>query len=73
MCQLLTAPGSNRTCLTRLLQIRKTASAEEACLKLTALPPRLRPIFKQTGLDKLFEFSPDVSTALASLQLERVA
>jgi anti-anti-sigma factor len=56
--------------LTRLLHIRKATTAREACLKLTALPQELWTIFKQTGLDKLFDFSPDVSMALAALQLE---
>jgi anti-anti-sigma factor len=60
----------NSACLSQLLQIHAAARAKDASLKLTALPRQLLPIFRQTGLDKLFDFCPDVSTALASLQLQ---
>lgn len=63
----------NGDSLTHLLQIQKTAAAKDACLKLSALPHKLWPIFSQTGLDKLFDISPDVSTALAALQLQAIA
>jgi anti-anti-sigma factor len=67
---LSSVSGLSSVCLTHLLQIHKTAVAKEARLTLTALPQRLRPIFRQTGLDRLFDFSRDVSTALAAMQLE---
>jgi len=57
-------------CLTQLLQIYRVASLRGASLRFTALPRPLRSIFGQTGLNTLFHFSPDVTTALAEMQLE---
>lgn len=60
----------NAVCLTHLLHVHKAAAAKDASLKLAAPSRHLWPVFRQTGLDKIFDFSPDVSSALAALQLQ---
>ena len=38
-------------------------------LRIAAPPDPVWAIFLTTGLDKIFEFTPDVSTALAALKM----
>lgn len=59
----------NSTNLSQMLRIRKLAI--ERGLKLVLAGPRdsIWAVFLTTGLDKVFDFSPDVSTALAGLQI----
>ena len=60
----------NSTNLARLLKLRKQAVADGAKLILCGLNNDVWGTFLVTGLDCLFEFSDNVSTALATLQIE---
>ncbi len=57
--------------LSHLLRLRKAAIDHDAHLRLTAVPDSVWVVFLTTGLDKMFEFAPDVPTALAGLQLNQ--
>lgn len=61
----------NSSNLSQVLRIRKVVIDRDAKLRLAAMPDRLWAVFLTTGLDKVFDFAPDVPTALASLQLGR--
>lgn len=61
----------NSSHLARLLKIRKRQTADDGKLMLCGLGTQVWGTFLVTGLDKLFEFSDDVSTALTSLQIAR--
>ena len=56
--------------LSQLLQIRKEAVSRDQKLRLANPNNQIWAIFITTGLDKVFTFSENVSTALASLQIE---
>lgn len=60
----------NSSNLAALLKIRNRLSESRRRLKLCALSDEVWSVFQVTGLDKVFRFSPDPMTALASLQLE---
>jgi len=60
----------NSSNLSQLLRIRKLVVDREARLRLAAIPDGIWVVFMTTGLDKVFEFSPDLMTALASMQIE---
>jgi len=55
--------------LSALLRLRKSAIDRETKLRLTAPPDPVWAVFLTTGLDKVFQFSHDTSTALAELQI----
>ena len=59
----------NSSNLGRLLTLRKQASAENARLVLCGLNTEVWGTFLMTSLDCLFEFSDNVPTALATLQM----
>jgi anti-anti-sigma factor len=59
----------NSSNLGRLLKLRKQASAENARLVLCGLNTEVWGTFLMTSLDCLFEFSENVPTALATLQM----
>lgn len=61
----------NSSNLSQLLRLRKQAIDHDVKLKLAAAPDSVWVVFMTTGLDKVFDFAPDVSTALAGLQLEQ--
>lgn len=61
----------NSSNLSQLLRLRKLAIDQAVRLRLAGPPDSIWAIFLTTGLDQLFEFSPDVSTALAALQINR--
>ena len=52
-----------------LLRIRKKLGAGDARLRICAVDDSVWSVLLITGLDKVFEFTDDVSTSLASLQL----
>lgn len=56
--------------LSQLLRLRKHAIDHDSGLKLAALPDAVWVVFLTTGLDKVFDFAPDVPTALAALRLD---
>jgi anti-anti-sigma factor len=55
--------------LSAMLRLRKSAIDRQARLRLTAPPDPVWVVLLTTGLDKVFEFTHDTSTALAELQL----
>lgn len=55
--------------LSALLRLRKSAIDREVQLRLTAPPDSVWAVFLTTGLDKVFQFSHDTSTALTELQI----
>ncbi len=59
----------NSSNLSRLLKLRKQLTSTEARLVLCGLNNQVWGVFLITGLDKIFEFSDNVPTALATLQL----
>lgn len=60
----------NSSNISRLLKLRKQLANTDARLMLCALSTQVWGVFLITGLDKIFEFSDNVPTALATLQLE---
>ncbi|MBL4701314.1 MAG: STAS domain-containing protein [Phycisphaeraceae bacterium] len=56
--------------LSQLLQVRKETITRDRKLRLSHPNNQLWAIFLTTGLDKVFTFSENVSTALAGLQIE---
>jgi anti-anti-sigma factor len=60
----------NSSALSKLLRIRKIQIDHERGLRLAAVPDGVWALFLTTGLDKVFEFSEDVATALTSLQMD---
>ena len=61
----------NSSHLSKLLKLRKRALDHGARLRLAAPQDSVWATFLTTGLDQVFEFEPDVTTALAALQLGR--
>jgi anti-anti-sigma factor len=59
----------NSSNISRLLKLRKQMIGQDAKLVLCGLSTQVWGAFLVTGLDKVFSFSDDVPTALASLQL----
>ncbi len=59
----------NSTNLSQMLRLRKMAIDRDAKLVLVGPSNGIWAVFLTTGLDKVFEFAPDVSTALAGLQI----
>jgi anti-anti-sigma factor len=61
----------NSSHLSRLLKLRKRTSAEDGRLMLCGVGTQVWGSFLMTGLDKVFHFTDDVATALATLQIAR--
>ena len=61
----------NSSQIAQLLKLRKNLAAAGSRLVLCAADAQVWGSFLVTGLDKIFEFSDAVPTALASLQLSR--
>ena len=61
----------NSSNLAQLLRIRKQVIDGDARLRLAAPADTVWAVMLTTGLDKVFEFTQDVPTALASIQIER--
>ncbi|QDU71624.1 STAS domain-containing protein [Mucisphaera calidilacus] len=59
----------NSSNLSQLLRLRKTAVDREAQIRLATPCDAVWAVFIATGLDKVFDFTPDTPTALAELQL----
>ena len=59
----------NSSHLSRLLRLRKELTDRGRRLRLTSPNDRVWSVFLTTGVDALFEFREDTSTALAELQL----
>jgi anti-sigma B factor antagonist len=61
----------NSSNLARLLKLRKLALSSDRRLILCNIGAHVLNTLLVTGLDNVFEISPDVSTALASLEINR--
>jgi len=59
----------NSSNVAKLLRIRKAVGAKARKLLLCDVNTQVWGVFLVTGLDKIFTFTNDVATALASLQL----
>jgi anti-anti-sigma factor len=59
----------NSSDISALLRTRKLAIDGESQLRVAAPPDPVWAIFLSTGLDKIFDFTPDVATALAGLRM----
>ncbi len=60
----------NSSNLAQLLKLRKRLQLGARRLRICAVNDRVWTVLLITGLDGLFEFTEDVSTSLASLQIE---
>lgn len=60
----------NSSQITQLLRVRKLVKDNEVSLRLAGPSDSVWAIFLTTGLDKIFRFSSDISTALAELQMK---
>ena len=59
----------NSSNIARLLKLRKRQISEGHGLVLCAIDPQVWTAFLVTGLDKVFDFTESVPTALAAVQL----
>ncbi len=59
----------NSSNIAQLLRLRKQLVMGDRKLRICSVGDQVWSVILITGLDKLFEFTEDVSTALASLQL----
>ena len=59
----------NSSNIARLLKLRKQMNLSERRLVLCSMSTEVWGTFLVTGLDKVFEFSDNVPTALATLQI----
>jgi anti-anti-sigma factor len=59
----------NSSNIAKLLSLRKRLAAADGRMLFCGVTKPVWSAFTVTGLDKLFEQAPDVSTALASLQI----
>ena len=59
----------NSSNIAQLLRLRKMVTTGQARLRICSLADPVWSVLLITGLDKVFEFTDDVSTSLASLQL----
>jgi anti-anti-sigma factor len=60
----------NSSNLAQLLRLRKLILSRRRRLRICAVQDIVWSVFLTTGLEKLFEFTDDVATSLASLQIE---
>ena len=59
----------NSSNIARLLRLRKAVTSNRHRLILCGINDQVWGIFLVTGLDKIFEYTNDTATALATLQL----
>ncbi|MDA1008520.1 MAG: STAS domain-containing protein [Planctomycetota bacterium] len=59
----------NSTNIAQLLRLRKRCTAVGRRMKITRVSDSVWGVMLVTGLDKLFDFTDDVTLALASLQM----
>ncbi|MHC4908481.1 MAG: STAS domain-containing protein [Planctomycetota bacterium] len=60
----------NSSNIAQLLRLRKCLQADDARLRVCAVGDAVWSVLLITGLDKVFEFTDDVATSLASLQMD---
>lgn len=59
----------NSSNLSQLLRLRKAVADRDTQMKIAGPTNAVWSVFMMTGLDKVFSFTSDTSTALAELQL----
>jgi anti-anti-sigma regulatory factor len=59
----------NSSNIAQLLRVRKLATLAGAQLRICSVTDRIWGILLATDLDRIFEFSEDVTTALAAMQM----
>jgi len=59
----------NSSNIARLLRLRKQLANADRRLIICGVNDQVWGVFLVTGLDKIFEFTNDVATALAAMQL----
>ena len=59
----------NSSNIARLLRLRKQMSSDDRRLIICGANNQIWGVFQVTGLDKIFTFTADVATALATIQL----
>jgi len=62
----------NSSNISQLLRLRKHVQAGQKRLILCSINAQVWSVLQVTGLDKIFEFTNDISTALAALQLTAI-
>jgi anti-anti-sigma factor len=67
---MLAVSRLNSSNLSQLLRLRKTLISCDRRLRICSVDEDVWSVFRVTGLDKLFDFTDDVATSLASLQIE---
>lgn len=60
----------NSSNLSQLLRLRKRLTQADRRLRICSVNDTVWSVFLMTGLDNVFDFTEDVSTSLASLQIE---
>ncbi|MBL9141596.1 MAG: STAS domain-containing protein [Phycisphaerae bacterium] len=61
----------NSSNISQLLRLRKAALSKNAHLRICSVTDRIWGVLLATDLDRVFDFSEDVTTALAAVQVER--
>ncbi len=67
---MLAVSRLNSSNLSQLLRLRKTIISRDRRLRICSVDKAVWSVFLVTGLEKLFDFTDDVATSLASLQIE---
>ncbi len=67
---MLAVSRLNSSNLSQLLRLRKTIISRDRRLRICSVCRDVWSVFLVTGLEKLFDFTDDVATSLASLQIE---
>ncbi len=67
---MLAVTRLNSSNLAQLLKLRKSLLDYDRRLRICSVDDALWSVFLVTGLEKLFSFTDDVATSLASLQIE---
>jgi anti-anti-sigma factor len=60
----------NSSNVAKLLRLRKQVMSGDRRMLLCGVNTQVWGVFLVTGLDKIFEFTGDIATALATLQME---
>jgi len=60
----------NSSNIAKLLRLRKVVNAQQRKLILCEVNAQVWGVFQVTGLDKIFDFTNDIATALASVQID---
>lgn len=63
----------NSSNIARLLRLRKQVLAAQRRLILCGVNSQVLGVFQVTGLENIFQFTSDVATALATLQLSETS